>query len=139
MCECDEVTARHHVRVDAEAVLRDSPLELGGKEPVVGADQDAYAPLRPRRERAGRAERRVALRSLAVLEPGRVDVVEEVRLDVEFAVAAEPRGFFTRLDGAGGAPPAPRCLAGHGDHRVDEDKLLYAQSLGSHRRGEAAE
>src|SRR3954454_5852606 len=129
MCECDEVTARHHVRVDAEAVLRDSPLELGGEEPVVGADKDAHAPLWPGREGAGRAERRVALGSLAVFQAGRVDVMEEVRLDVELAVAAEPGGFFTRFDGAGGVPPVPRCLAGQGDHRVDEDKLLYAQSL----------
>jgi hypothetical protein len=75
--QADQVAARQHVRIDAEPLPRERPLEPDGKEPVVGAGHHPDGDLRPCAEVAARPERRVGFWRLVCLA-GRGDVRRNV-------------------------------------------------------------
>ena len=112
------MAAGQHVRLDAEPVLGQRPLETDGEEPVVrsGHDPDRYR--RPRGEVADRPERGVSLGPLVRLTGRgdlRGDVVEEVDGQVEVrAVATSLRRGGPGLRPPGVVPPCARRSPGLG-------------------------
>src|SRR6185312_1826476 len=127
-----EVPARDLVDADLQPLARDARLELAREEAVLCPDDDVGRDLAPGVEAARLVEDDLRLgarmgRALASDVLG--DVVQEVRRRVELgAVPAARRGLDPRLARTRAVPPGAGGLAGHRDHRVDEDE-------GAERRG----
>ena len=116
MRQGDQVAAGEHVRIEAEPILRERPLEVDREEAVVRSRHDPDRHRRPCLEVAHRLEYRVGFGSLMRLAGRshlRWDVVEEVDGRVELrAVAVAFGGGLARPQRSGVLPPRARCLAG---------------------------
>jgi hypothetical protein len=126
--ESNEVTAGPNVGVDTEAILGDVPLEVGGEEAIVGADEHAGRDGGPRLEVARRREDGVAFGTLAVLTGDNNlggNVVQEIRVQVEVAVSSSGRGSSACFDRAG-VPSRLTSAARSDDGAGDAEMASYA-------------
>src|SRR5665213_896390 len=141
--QCDEVTAGHNIRLEAETIARDSALEIEREEPVSLASEypDRYG--WPIHEVARRPEDGVGLWPLMRFSRSRHlwwNVVQKVRVQVELsAVATGHGGALARVEPARVIPPCSRGLARVGDHRVHENKLSDGNSSAYHGGSEPTE
>src|SRR6478735_3143996 len=84
--ERGQVPAWHDVEVESQPVARHATLEVDREEAVVGAGDDAGRDVGPGLDGAGGLEGTLGLGTLVLLatrRDRRVDVVEEVRVEVE--------------------------------------------------------
>ena len=119
----------------------DAPLERGGEQAVVAAQQEPRRDVWPRGERPRRGERRAGLLAQVVRRLGDDvggEVVEEDRRLVERLGRQAERGHRLGMGGAlaGVRPPVAARLAGGRCHRRDQDDHRHGDPRGHDRRRE---
>ena len=139
------MTAVDLIDVDGEALAGDSALKLEREQPIVAASQDSGRDIGPRAQRPGLIQGRHRLvlpcpRLRLGAELGRQVVVVDDRVVFGLDGRQPEAGVILAARGSGTRVRSPRIerLAGHGDHRVEQDEQVDSTPGADDRSREAA-